>query len=91
MVIWSPSQTGGFPPGTLVSSHTKTIRMQTSVPTSMINISCITCFVIIVKYIKFNHSKSTYQSTSDYWENAQNISISESGLYYKINTCMMCI
>ena len=50
MVIWSPSQTGGFPPGTLVSSHTKTIRTQS--PTSMINISCITCFVIFVKFIK---------------------------------------
>ena len=49
MVMWSPSQTGGFPPGTPVSSHTKTTRTQTSVPTSMINISCITCFVIVVK------------------------------------------
>jgi len=49
MVMWSPSQTGGFPPGTPVSSHTKTIGTQTSVPTSMINISCITCFVIVVK------------------------------------------
>jgi len=48
MVMWSPSQTGGFPPGTKVSSHTKTIRTQTSVPTSMIDISCITCFVIVV-------------------------------------------
>ena len=35
MVMWSPSQTGVFPPGTPVSSHTKTIRTQTSVPTSM--------------------------------------------------------
>jgi len=49
MVMWSPSQTGGFPPGTPVSSHTKNIRTQTSVPTSMINISCITGFVIVVK------------------------------------------
>ena len=49
MVMWSPSQTGGFPLGTPVSSHTKTIRTQTSVPTSMINISCMTCFVIVVK------------------------------------------
>ena len=49
MVMWSQSQTGGFPPGTQVSSHTKTIRTQTSLPTSMINISCITCFVIVVK------------------------------------------
>ena len=49
MVMWSPSQRGGFPPGTPVSSHTKTIRTQTSVPTSMINISYITCFVIVVK------------------------------------------
>ena len=48
MVMWSPSQTGGLPPGTPVSPYTKTIRMQTSVPTSMINISCITCFVIVV-------------------------------------------
>ena len=40
MVMWSPSQTGGFPPGTPVSSHTMTIRTQTSVPTSMINIKC---------------------------------------------------
>jgi len=31
------------------TSHTKTIGTQTSVPTSMINISCITCFVIVVK------------------------------------------
>ena len=46
MVMRSPSQTGGFPP---VFSHTKTIQTQTSVPTSMINISCITCFVIVVK------------------------------------------
>ena len=45
MVMWSPSQTGGFPPGT----HMKTIKTQTSVPTSMIYISCITCFVIVVK------------------------------------------
>ena len=49
MVMWSPSQTGGFPPDIPVSSHTKTIQTQTSVPTSMINISCITCFVIVVK------------------------------------------
>ena len=49
MVMWSPSQTAGFPQGTPVSSHTKTIRTHTSVPTSMINISCITCFVIVVK------------------------------------------
>jgi len=34
MVIWSPSQTDGFPQG-------------------MINISCITCFVIVVNRIKF--------------------------------------
>jgi len=31
----------------------KTTGTQTSVPTSMINISCITCSVIVVKYIKF--------------------------------------
>jgi len=49
MVMWSPSQTGGFPPGIPVSSHTKTTRTQTSVPTSMININCITCFVIVGK------------------------------------------
>ena len=49
IVRWSPSQTGGFPPGTPGSSHTKTIRTQTSVPTSMVNISGITCFVIVVK------------------------------------------
>ena len=47
MVMWSLSQTGGFSPSTPVSSHTKTIRTQTSVPTSMINISLITCFVIV--------------------------------------------
>ena len=35
------------------SSHTKTIRTQTSVPTSMIYMSCITFFVIVVKLIKF--------------------------------------
>ena len=52
MVMWSPSQTGGFPPGTPVSSHTKTTRTQTPVSTSMINVSCITCFVIVVKWIK---------------------------------------
>ena len=46
MVMWSPSQSGGFPPGTPVSSHTKIIRSQTSVPMSMIYKSCITCFVI---------------------------------------------
>ena len=47
MVMWSQSQTGGFPP---VSSHTKTIRTQTSVvPTSMMYISCITWLVIVVK------------------------------------------
>ena len=45
IVMWSPSQTGGFPPDTPVSSHTKTIRTHTSVTTSMINISCRTCFV----------------------------------------------
>ena len=49
MVVWSPSQTGGFPPGTQLSSQMKTTGMQTSVPTSMINISCITCFVIVLK------------------------------------------
>ena len=49
MIMRSPSQTGGFPPGTPVSSHTKTIRTQTSVPTSIINISCMTCFVTVVK------------------------------------------
>ena len=45
IVMWSPSQTGWFPPGTPVSSHTKTIRTHTSVPKSMINLSCRTCFV----------------------------------------------
>ena len=35
MVMWLPSQTGGLPPGTPVSSHTKTIQTQTSLPTSM--------------------------------------------------------
>jgi len=30
-------------------SHTKTIRTQTSVPTSVINIICITRFIIVVK------------------------------------------
>ena len=49
MVMWSQSQTGGFPPGTPVSSHTHTTETQTSAPTSMINISCITCSVIDVK------------------------------------------
>ena len=49
MVMWSPSQTGGFPSGTPVSSNTKTIRTQTSVPTSVINTSGIACFVIVVK------------------------------------------
>ena len=49
MVMWSPSQTGRFPPGTPVSSHTNTIQTQTSVPMSMINISCITCFIIFIK------------------------------------------
>ena len=49
IVMWSPSQTGWFPPGTPVSSHTKTIRTQTSVPKSMISISCRTCFVNKVK------------------------------------------
>ena len=58
MVMWSPSQTCGFPPSTPVSSHTKTTATQTSVPTSMINISCITCFVIVVKQIKFKLSNS---------------------------------
>ena len=46
MVMWSPSQTGGFSLGTLVSSHTKITRMQTLVPTSMINISCMNLFLI---------------------------------------------
>ena len=32
-----------------VSSYRKTTGMQTSGPMSMINISCITCFVIVVK------------------------------------------
>ena len=45
MVMWSPSQTVGFPLGTTVTSHT----IVTSVPTSIINISCITCFIIVVK------------------------------------------
>ena len=45
IAMWSPSQTGWFPPGTPVSSHTKIIRTQTSVPKSMIHISCRTCFV----------------------------------------------
>ena len=49
MVMWSPSQTGGFPPGTPVSSYTKTTRTHTSVPTSMIYITCITCFIVVVK------------------------------------------
>ena len=53
MVMWSPSQTGGFPPGTQVSSHMKTIRTQTSVPMSMINISCITCFIIVNLILKY--------------------------------------
>jgi len=47
-VDMGPSQTVGFLPGTAVSSHTKTIRIQTSVTTSMINIGCKTCFVIVV-------------------------------------------
>jgi len=29
MVMWLPSQTGGFPPGTPVSSHTKATGTQT--------------------------------------------------------------
>jgi len=58
MVMWSPRQTGGFPLGTLVSSHTKT-RTKTSMPTSMINISCITCFVI-VECLK-QHSAHPYE------------------------------
>ena len=45
VVMWSSIQTVGFPPGTAVSSHTKTTGTQTSVPTSMINISRIICFV----------------------------------------------
>ena len=45
MIMWTQSQTGEFPPGTPFSSHTMTIRTQTSVSTSMLNISCITCFV----------------------------------------------
>jgi len=46
MVMWSPSQIGGFPLG-LVSFHMKTTQMQTSVPTSMIITSCTTCLVIV--------------------------------------------
>jgi len=53
MVMWSPSQTDGFPPGTPVSSHMKTIRPQTSVQMSKINISCIAYFVIVVN-LKIN-------------------------------------
>ena len=52
MVMWSLSRTGAFLQGTPVSSHEKTIRTQISVPTSMTNISCITCFVIVVKRFK---------------------------------------
>jgi len=43
------SRKGGLSPGTLVFSHPETTRTHTSVPTSMINICCITCFVIVVK------------------------------------------
>ena len=54
MVLWSSSQTGGFPPGTPVSSNTKTIQTQTSVPTSMINISCCLLFVVLLSLIWSN-------------------------------------
>ena len=46
--MWSPTQTGGFPPGTPVSSHTKTTGTQTSVPTSMIDISCLTFLTLLL-------------------------------------------
>ena len=49
MVMWSPSQTGGFHPGTPVSSHKKTTETQTSGKTSTSNLTCITCFIIVVK------------------------------------------
>ena len=70
MVMWSPSQTGGFPPGTPVPSHTKTTGTLTSVLTSMINIRCITCFVIVVKYIKFNliYDLTSSPNTQRYYE-----------------------
>ena len=45
MVMWLPSRAGGLPPGTSVASHTRTTRTQTSVPTSMIYISCMDLFL----------------------------------------------
>ena len=50
MVMCSPSQTGWFPPGTPVSSHTKTFRTQTSLPTSMMFRNCCK----INKSLKYN-------------------------------------
>ena len=37
----------------VVSSNMKSTLKQTSVPMRMIDISCVTCFVKIVKIIKF--------------------------------------
>ena len=55
MVMWSPSQTGGFPPGTPVSSHTKTTGTKTSLQRVWyIWVYIIgTCFVIVLKQILF--------------------------------------
>jgi len=45
MVMWSPSQTAGFPQGTRVSPNTWSTQMMLKlVQTRMICISCITCF-----------------------------------------------
>ena len=52
MGTWSSSPTGGFPPGTPVTSHTKTNRTQPSVPISMINIRCMYLFRNSCKIIK---------------------------------------
>ena len=49
MVKRSPVQKDIFPVGAQVSSHTKTAQTQTSVPTQMMYVSRITCFVIVLK------------------------------------------
>ena len=49
---WSGSHSVGFPWGNPVFSHKNTTRTQTSVPTSLINVSDVICFVIVVKWIQ---------------------------------------
>ena len=65
--MWSPVRTSGIPLITPVISHTKAKLTQTLVPTTMICISCITCFLIVVNNLNcvFIQGNTTSEACED--------------------------